>query len=151
MDVLIGYEWSVTHNSYFERKYEFEDDMGNRFLVLFKNDREGPENQPILGMGYEITYFVWDDVFQEWRIDKMVKTNIYCLMSTIFTSIIPSFVSEKKFAKTFRFEGICKMGEDSRFRNSRTNIYIRYLNRNPIDGFNIRTDINKVFLEKKVR
>jgi len=68
-------------------KYEFEDIEGNRYLVQFKNDSIGPKSNPILGKSYEMAYFAWDDDVDDWNVNKMVSSNPYSTLKTIFENI----------------------------------------------------------------
>ena len=48
------------------KQYHFSDDLGNKYLVQFKNDKIGTKLKPILGNSYELTYYVWDDDINDW-------------------------------------------------------------------------------------
>lgn len=128
-------------------KYGFEDSYGNKYLIQFKNDSIGPIVKPMLGKTYEITYFVWDDETGKWSASKIVKSNIYRLMKTIFGEAVPMFLNERPWVKSIRFEGLAKEKEKS-FITQRTKLYSRYLTNNPIKGYSMERIANRIALSK---
>jgi hypothetical protein len=52
--------------------------------------------------------------------------------------------------KTLRFEGISKETEGKYAITKRTKLYTRYLKNNPIDGYRLESDTNRISLIKKV-
>ncbi len=150
--MLNGYEWESKGEIRFDARYEFGDDNGNRFLVVIKNDKVGPSDSPKLGNSWEITYFAWDSDIGDWSISKMVRTNVHRIMSTIFGSILKSFLCEFPFTSLFRIEGIPRESEDKDGRCARTKLYLRHLESNPIDGYEVESDgRNRIFLIKRKR
>lgn len=130
-------------------RYGFEDADGNEYLVLFKNDARGP-NGSQLGSSYELTYFVWDVEAGDWSISKIVNSNIFRLTKTVFGEILVSFLKTKPWIKMVRIEGLRKAGEGDFDITKRTRLYSRYLNMNPIEGYEVRISGNKIALTKKI-
>jgi hypothetical protein len=133
----------------FVMKYGFTDMDGNDYLVQFKNDSTGPKNS-ILGSSYELTYFVWDEDILDWNIDKIVNTNIFRVTKTVFGDVITSFLNSKPWVKTLRFEGIPKETEGKYVITKRTKLYIRYLKNNPIEGYRLKNNMNRISLIKTI-
>jgi hypothetical protein len=171
-DVLVSYDYTLVDENSKSVKYEFSDDFGNNFLVVFKNDTIGPANRPILGSSYEVIYFVevdesevtvdtdgslvllknrsakinkWNDRF--WSIDKIVSTKIYKLMETILGDIVSDFLLKHPFAKMVRLEGLSK--DDEVGLTKRTKLYKRHLSRNILTGYSVEDKGNKIFIVKK--
>lgn len=144
-----SYEVELLPCNEFVVKYGFVDMDGNDYLVQFKNDAMGP-GKSNLGTSYELTYFVWDEEIEDWSISKIVNSNIFRLMKTIFGEIVPSFLNEHSWVKVLRFEGLEKKIERD-FVTQRTKLYVRYLSNNPIDGYKMEKYGNRVNLVKIVK
>lgn len=144
-----SYEVELLPCNEFAIKYGFFDIDGNEYLVQFKNDAMGPGNLN-LGNSYELTYFVWDDEIEDWSISKIVNSNIFRLMKTIFGEIVTSFLNDNTWVKVLRFEGLLKEKELD-FVGQRTKIYVRYLSNNPIDGYKMESYGNMINLIKIVK
>lgn len=144
-----SYEISLLPSDKFVVKYGFTDVDKNDYLVQFKNDPTGPNNS-ILGSSYELTYFVWDEDILDWSVDKIVNSNIFRVTKTVFGDVVASFLNSTPWVKTLRFEGISKETEEKYTITKRTKLYTRYLKNNPIEGYRLESDGNRINLIKKV-
>ncbi len=126
---------SVLDND-FDTKYHFSDDLDNKYLVQFKNDKIGTKLKPILGNSYELTYYVWDDDINDWSVTKIVNSDVYKTIYTIFGDILSDFLSKRSWVSLIRIEGLAK-DKEREFVTQRTKLYLRYLRRNPVNGYNI--------------
>jgi hypothetical protein len=146
------YDYKLVENDDKVVKYEFLDDSNpqNRFLVMFKNDyTTGPGSRIILGKSYEITYFVYDVETGDWSVDKVVPTNVWVIMRTIFGKILTEFLHGRYWVSKIRLEGQAKPGEKG--ETQRTKLYKRHLGNNPVDGFRVvLSDTNRIDLIKKI-
>jgi hypothetical protein len=131
-------------------KYGFEDVDGNEYLVQLKNDAMGPGSLN-LGSSYELTYFVWDADIKDWSIDKIVNSNIFRLTKTVFGEVVSDFLRSRNWIKSIRFEGLAKETEKKFAKTKRTKIYVRYLTNNPIEGYRLEGDSNRINLVKIVK
>jgi len=143
-----SYKVNIFTNSDFITKYVFSDLEGNEYLVQLKNDVVGPKNNPIIGSSYELTYFVWDEEIGDWSIDKIVNSNVFRVMKTIFGEIVPLFLNEKSWVNLLRFEGLAKENENKFAITQRTKLYLRYLSNNPIEGYKMENSGNRINLIK---
>lgn len=154
MDMIIegieSYEVNLLPGNDFLIKYTFTDVEENNYLVQLKNDSMGPGNSN-LGSSYELTYFVWDDEIKDWSISKVVNANIFRLVKTIFSNIVPEFLKNKPWVKMVRFEGLAKENEDKFVITQRTKLYMRFLNNNPIEGYKMEKNGNKINLIKIIK
>lgn len=142
---LEGYEKRVVDENDRKVKYEFTDDYGNEFLVVFNNDPIGPRNKPMLGNSYELTYFARDPETGDWSIDAMVSTNVYRVVQTVLGDVLGDFVAERPWVSVIRLEGLAKNGEVG--ESKRTRLYLRYLDSNPIPGFRLeKVSTNRINL-----
>jgi hypothetical protein len=145
-DNLQGYTSELVDNNDRKVKYEFSDDFGNEFLVVFTNDPIGPKMKPMLGNSYEVTYFVKDGTGQ-WSVDTIVSTNIYRLMRTVLGDVLKDFLQTRPWVSTLRLEGLAKDGELG--QTKRTKLYLRHLMSNPLPGFRIeQVSTNRINLIK---
>ena len=143
-----SYKVDIFSNSDFITKYVFSDLEGNEYLVQFKNDVVGPKNNPMVGSSYELTYFVWDEETEDWSIDKIVNSNVFRVMKTIFGEIVPLFLSKNSWVNLLRFEGLGKENENKFAITQRTKLYLRYLSNNPIEGYKMENNGNRINLIK---
>jgi hypothetical protein len=154
MDMIIegieSYEVRLLKGDDFLVKYTFTDVEGNDYLAQFKNDSMGPGGS-MLGSSYELTYFVWDDEINDWSISKVVNSNIFRLVKTIFSDIVPEFLIKRPWVKMLRFEGLSKENEDKFAITQRTRLYIRFLTNNPINGYRMEKNGNKISLIKIIK
>lgn len=144
-----SYEINLLPSDKFVIKYGFTDVEGNDYLVQFKNDSTGP-NSSVLGSSYELTYFVWDEDVLDWSIDKIVNSNIFRVTKTVFGDVVNSFLNSMPWVKTLRFEGISKNTEGKYVITKRTKLYTRYLTNNPIEGYKLENDMNRINLIKTI-
>lgn len=171
-DLDLCYDFSVVDEKDTNVKYQFSDDFGNNFLVVFKNDTVGPAFSKRVGDSWEVIYLVevdesevtvdtdgsfvllnnksakinkWNDRF--WSIEKIVPTNIYKVVSTVLGDITTNFLSNHPETRMIRLEGLSKNGESG--LTKRTKLYKRFLDRNPIDGYSVEDKGNKIFIVKK--
>jgi hypothetical protein len=124
-------------------KYSFEDAVGNRYLVEFKNI-------PILRTGdlsttYELLYFVLND--DHYSVSKVVNVNPYRVLKTVFGDILNDFTNRFSWIKNIYFVGLAKERERE-YISSRTKMYVRYLTMNPIPGYRLQNAGNSIKLTK---
>jgi hypothetical protein len=116
--------------------YEFTDLNDNRYLVQFKNDTVGPKSNPVLGKCYELTYYVWDEEINNWNVNKLVNTNLYKVLVTVFGTILNDFIKRKPWVTRIRFEGLAKE-QEREYVTQRTKAYLRHLRNNPVPNFSV--------------
>ena len=146
---LATYDFELVDDHDMKVKYEMSDEFDNRFLVVFKNDSMGPSSKPVLGKSYELTYFVFDEDEGRWSVDKIVQTNVWVLMRTIFGKILEDFIGDRPWVHTIRLEGQPKQGEAG--ITQRTKLYLRHLENNPVPRFRVDNHgNNRINLVKKV-
>lgn len=148
---IFGFDYQIIDNkSEFLVKYWLEDNYGNEFLVVFKNDTIGPSMKPILGNSYEMTYYTKDPETLEWSVSYIVNTNVYRLIQTILGDILSDFVETRPWVNKIRLEGLAKKGETD--ITKRTKLYLRYFTNNPLPGFKIdKISTNRINLVKIIR
>lgn len=122
-------------------KYSFIDVKGNNYLVEFKNIPMGRGGS--LGTTYELVYFVEDGEY--YSVSKLVNVNPYSVLETIFGGILSDFIKRFSWVKTIFFVGLSKERE-KHFVSSRTRVYMRYLDRNPVPGFRVSQSGNNIKL-----
>jgi hypothetical protein len=159
-DLDLCYDFSVVDEKDTNVKYQFLDDFGNKFLVVFKNDTIGPEFSKRVGDSWEVIYLVEVDSNDKvkktewpnksgrfWSIEKIVPTNIYKVVATVLGDITTNFLSNRPETRMLRLEGLSKDGESG--LTKRTKLYKRFLDRNPIDGYSVEDKGNRIFIVKK--
>ena len=139
---------SVENDNDFMIKYYFMDVEENDFMVQFKNDTVGSKSKPMLGNSYELTWYVWDDNINNWSVTKIVNTNIWRSLHTIFGDILEDLLSERPWITSIRLEGKGKGTENEIFITQRTKFYLRHLRNNPIPLFKLENRGNKILLTK---
>ena len=144
LEFVTGYKWGMIDDDPEIVKYEFDDDFGNRYLVEFKNIKSGKT----IGTEYELVYFVWDEKIKNYSVSKLTKTNPYRTTETIFGDILKNFLKRNSWVKKVRIEGLSKDFEKE-YISQRTKMYVRYLERNPIDGYQMKNFGNKIYLIKE--
>ena len=92
----------------------------------------------------ELVYRVKTD--GEWSFE-LVKTNIFSLLKTIFSGILPDFISKNDWCSEITIKGLGKENESDEI-TQRTKVYYRYLKNNPIDGWEIDRYSNEIYLNK---
>lgn len=129
-------------------KYSFEDAVGNRYLVEFKNIpilRTGNWNSETdLSNTYELLYFVLND--DHYSVSKVVNVNPYRVLKTVFGDILNDFTNRFR-VKTIYFVGLARERERE-YVSSRTKMYVRYLTMNPITGYRLQNAGNSIKLNK---
>jgi hypothetical protein len=121
--------------------YTFKDDLGNKFLVQFKNITIG---KGYLSKEYTMSYFVWDDNIQDWSVSKLVESSPWKIVSTVLGDIVNDFLKRKSFlCKKLQFEGLAKENEKN-YMTQRTKMYLRYLSNNPISNFKMSNYGNNI-------
>lgn len=115
--------------------YYYFSDSQNDFRVEIDRKPQGE---------VEILYRVKNG--SEWTFD-IVSTNIYRLLKTIFSSIIPDFISKNDWCQMITIKGLGK-GTESEPITKRTKIYYRYLQNNPIEGWELDRYGNEIYLDK---
>jgi hypothetical protein len=138
-----SYPFELESNNVKMIKYSFEDVVGNRYLVEFKNI-------PILRTGdlsttYELLYFVLND--DHYSVSKVVNVNPYRVLKTVFGDILNDFTNRFSWVKTIYFVGLAKERERE-YISSRTKMYVRYLNMNPVPGYRLQNAGNSIQLIK---
>lgn len=117
-------------------QYEFIDINNNKYLVEFSkfNNR------------YELEYFVYDNEKEKYNVSKIVNSDPYKTLKTIFNSILNDFINKYNPEK-INFFGLSKEKEKD-FISQRTKIYINYLEKNPINGYELKNIGNGIYLNK---
>jgi len=138
-----SYQFNLESDDPFMFKYTFEDVVGNKYLVEFKNI-------PISNIGelshvYELIYYVEDEGL--YSVYKIVNVNPYRVLQTVFGDILNDFTLKCPLAKDIFFVGLGKDTE-KQFVTSRTKIYKRYLDMNPPKGFSVRQGGNAIQLKR---
>jgi hypothetical protein len=138
-----SYPFELESNNVKMIKYSFEDVVGNRYLVEFKNI-------PILRTGdlsttYELLYFVLND--DHYSVSKVVNVNPYRVLKTVFGDILNDFTNRFSWIKNIYFVGLAKERERE-YISSRTKMYVRYLTMNPIPGYRLQNAGNSIKLTK---
>ena len=124
-----------SYNFHNDNNYYYFEDGLNEFRVEI--DRKSEDE-------VEVTYRVKNE--SEWTFD-IVKTNIYRLLKTIFNSIIPDFIDKNPWCKMIIIKGLGKEVENDEI-SKRTKVYYRYLQNNPIDGWELDRYGNEIYLDK---
>lgn len=122
-------------------KYFFTDIKGNKYLVEFKNTSASKKG--VLSTVYELLYYVEDN--GSFSVSKIVNVNIFSILKTIFSDILYDFIKKFSWVKQIFFIGLSKDRERD-YVSTRTRVYMRYLNMNPIPGFRINQSGNTIQL-----
>lgn len=138
-----SYSFEISSNEPFLFKYKFEDIIGNKYLVEFKNI-------PVRKLGelshvYELLYFVEDE--GQYSVSKIVNVNPYRILQTVFGDILNDFAKRCSWSKEIFFVGLAK-DREKEYVTSRTRIYKRYLDMNPPLGFSVRQVGNAIQLRR---
>ena len=78
---------------------------------------------------------------------ELVQTNIFSLLKTIFSGILPDFISKNDWCSEITIKGLGKENESDAI-TQRTKVYYRYLQSNPIEGWEIDRYGNEIYLNK---
>jgi hypothetical protein len=143
LEEVQSYHFELESDNPFLIKYKFEDVIGNRYLVEFKNI---PVRKPgELSNVYELLYYVEDE--GSYTAYKIVNVNPYRVLQTVFGDILNDFTKRCNWTKEIFFVGLAKDTE-KHFVTSRTRIYKRYLDMNPPEGFSVRQGGNAIQLRR---
>jgi hypothetical protein len=124
--------------------YEFEDHLGNKFLVQFKNITHNGR----LSKEYNFSYFVWDVDIDNWSVSKEIDSNPFRIVRTVLGDILNDFINRKRWCVRIYFEGLSKESQRG-YISQRTKLYLRFLEQNPVNGFNMSNYGNKFILTRK--
>lgn len=143
-EAINSYEFTLLSDEQMLFKYSFEDVVGNKYLVEFKNI-------PVIKVGelsnvYELLYYVEEE--GSYSVSKIVNVNPYRVLKTVFGDILNDFSKRCSWAKHIYFIGLAKEKEKD-YITSRTKVYRRYLDMNPPQGFSISQSGNTIELKKK--
>jgi hypothetical protein len=138
-----SYHFELESDDPFLIKYKFEDVIGNRYLVEFKNIPIKKIDE--LSHVYELLYYVEDE--GSYTVYKIVNVNPYRVLQTVFGDILNDFTKRCDWAKEIFFVGLAKETERE-YVTSRTKIYKRYLDMNPPKGFSVRQGGNAIQLKR---
>jgi hypothetical protein len=115
--------------------YYFFSDGQNEFRVEIDRKPQGEA---------EVLYRVKEE--EDWTF-KVVQTNIFSLLKTIFSGIIPDFIIKNDWCQMITIKGLGK-GTEKDPLHQRTKVYYRYLQNNPIDGWELDRYGNEIYLDK---
>jgi len=125
--------YEVVRDDNFYVDYTFSDDLGNKFLVQFKNITIGNKR---LGKDFTFSYFVWDENTNDWSVSKIIQSNPFKIVRTVLGDIMDDFIKKKPWINKIQFEGLPKDTE-SAYQSKRTKIYLRFLKENPKRNFKV--------------
>ena len=125
--------YKIVRDNNFYIDYKFSDDLGNEFLVQFKNITIGNNK---LGKDYTFSYFVWDNNINNWSVYKTIKSNPFRIVNTVLGDIMDDFIKRKSWINKIQFEGLPKDNE-SEYQSKRTKMYLRFLKENPKSDFKV--------------
>lgn len=128
----------LNQNSKYKTEYLFNDDLNNIFLVSFEEKSSN---------NHKVSYYTWDKNINDWSVSKMVKSNPWKIIKTIFNHILEEFLSIKPDCKRIEFEGLSKEVEKD-YISQRTKVYRRFLERNTPKYFTIKSYGNIIILER---
>ncbi len=143
LEEMQSYSFELASDDPLLFKYSFEDVVGNKYLVEFKNI---PVRKPgELSHVYELLYYVEDE--GSFSASKIVNVNPYRVLQTVFGDILNDFAKRCSWAKEIFFVGLAKDREKD-YITSRTRVYKRYLDMNPPVGFSVRQGGNAIQLRR---
>lgn len=143
-----SYQWELSEDTNARVRYNFIDANGNKYLLEFKNVPRLRDSRNDLGTEYEASYFVFDEDKDYYDVSKLVNTNPYSTLKTIFGEIFPDFTKRKSWVKTITMFGLAK-DREKHYITQRTKMYVRYLERNPVAGYKLEYNgNNKISLIK---
>jgi hypothetical protein len=136
VESISTYSISNIEDDTFITKYYFTDAEDNRYLVQFKNDKIGTKSKPMVGSSYELCYYVWDEEIGDWNVNKIVNSNVWSVLHTVFGTILNDFIKNKSWINLIRMEGLAKEVEKT-FVTQRTKMYLRHFRNNPNPNFRL--------------
>jgi hypothetical protein len=129
-EFIMSYEYESFSNSYY-----FNDEFDNEFKVEF--DKKCKD-------GVELIYRAKrGDI---WSFD-VINTNIYRVLKTVFNDILKDFINNNEWCKSISMKGLSKDLERE-FVSKRTKIYNRFFKNNKIDGWELTSYGNSIYLKK---
>jgi len=131
----------------FTIRYAFTDEVGNEYMVQFKNDGTEACGRRILGKSFELAYYVKND---DGKWDARIISNSgnpFKMMDAVLGKSIHMFLKENRWIRSVWMVGLPKPGEQ--VPSKRTRLYSRHLDRNPIRGFDMYLEGNRINLIKK--
>jgi hypothetical protein len=131
---IVSYPFEYSGHEVATYYYLFSDGQ-NEFRVEIDRKPEGE---------VEILYRVKEG--EDWTF-KVVQTNIFRLLKTIFDGILPDFISKNDWCQMITIKGLGK-GTESDAITQRTKVYYRYLQNNPIEGWELDKYGNEIYLDK---
>jgi hypothetical protein len=143
LESVESYEFQLVSDDPMLFKYSFIDLVGNKYLVELKNIPVAKAG--VLSNVYELLYFVEDK--GEYSVSKIVNVNPYRVLQTVFGDILNDFIGRCSWAKNIYFVGLSKDREKD-YISSRTRVYKRYLDMNPVPGFKVQQSGNAIQLTK---
>lgn len=131
-DTTSYYRWFKDEES----NYRFEDDLGTKFLVEFHK----------IGDVSEMFWYYFDTTTQSWSLE-VIKTNIYRLLPTVLGEILKDYIFDNPDVMTILIRGKHEKFEKSPV-SKRTRIFHAWLQKNPIQDFDLSLVENEIYLEK---
>ena len=144
-EFIESYKFDIVSNDDPVIKYKFTDIMQNEYLVEIKNLDDPERKGKTLGKRYEIVYFVLNN--GEYSVSKLVNVNPYRTIKTVLGDILIDFLKNRPWVSQVRLTGLSKDVEKE-YISQRTKFYLRYLEKNPIKGFRVRSAGNLIILDK---
>jgi hypothetical protein len=141
LESVESYEFQLVSDDPMLFKYSFIDVVGNKYLVELKNIPVAKAG--VLSNVYELLYFVEDK--GEYSVSKIVNVNPYRVLQTVFGDILNDFINRCSWSKNIYFVGLSKDREKD-YISSRTRVYKRYLDMNPVPGFKVQQVGNSIQL-----
>jgi len=139
-----SYNWKIVSNGDKCSKYEFIDEMNNKYLVEFKNIPHGK----LLGNSYELVYYVYDENINKYSVSKVVNNvSPFRTVKTVLSDILRDFISKNSWVKKIVIHGLSKEIEKNEI-SQRTMLYLRHLRNNPIIGYRLQHHLNTINLIK---
>lgn len=131
-----SYQWELVDDTRYKTRYMFTDTNANKYLVEFKGIKSLKPKKNEIVTEYEVCYFVYDESKNYYNVSKVVNVNPYRILKTIFDEILNDFINRKPFVNKITMVGLAKEKE-KQYVTQRTNMYVRYLERNPIPGYRL--------------
>jgi hypothetical protein len=145
LESVKSYDFEIISSDPFLFKYSFNDIVGNKYLVEFKNIPIQKVDK--LSNVYELLYYVEDE--GSYTVYKLVNVNPYKTLKTVFGDILNDFSNRCPWVKEIFFVGLAKEKEKD-YITSRTKVYKRYLDMNPPKGFRVRQGGNAIQLRRDI-
>jgi len=131
-------------------RYAFGDEAGNEYMVQFKNDCILAGGKRILGKSYEMAYYSKNED-GVWDARVVVNSGSpFKTMDAVFGKALRMFLRDNRWIRSVWMEGIAKEEEKGGI-TKRTRLYARHLENDPIKGFGMRIEGNRIELIKKNR